>query len=732
MTYELSVIAPCYNEEGNVQELTSRLLKILEYKSIRGQVVLVDDGSRDATGEIIDQLAAEHAAVKAVHHPVNRGIEAGWSSGVEAADGEYVCFMDADLQNQPEDVPRLYRELRLTNADMAQGYRSSVGRLKNSRYILSKGLNWILNTAFRMRLRDNKSGFVLASRETMRNVLRHRYQYKYFQTYIAISASSKGYSIREIETLFESRHVGESFIDGMPLRLIANVLKDTVKAFVEFRVNVKQENIAAEYVAEVDPARCDPPLELWRRCLLSAFFRTMPLHKWMITRRAQRYYSELKRSQWLAPEQMLEMQARKLARLVDHAYKHVAYYRERMDELGLTPGDIRGVEDLAKLPLLDKATVREYLYFDLLSDNHDKRRILRVNTSGSTGEPFVCFADQHQLEIRLASTMRAMEWTGYRFGDRQTRLWHQTLGMSRGQRIRERIDAWFHRRMFVPAFEMSHQNIGQVIEKIRRHKPVLIDGYAESLNLLAGYLKENEVEGFDLKGIMSSAQVLPENSREVIERGFGCGVFDKYGAREFSGIAYECDAHDGHHVAAESYIVEILCNGRPAEPGEMGEVVITDLNNFCMPMIRYRIGDLAVAMDQDVPCACGRGLPRIGKIEGRVQAIIFAKNGRFLPGTFFAHFFKDYEYMIRQYQVVQEEPGEILLKVIKAARFSDEGFAEVLDKLREFLGDETVVAVEFVEEIPLVRTGKHQGSISKVAVDFQAVDHEARADVRRN
>ena len=178
-----------------------------------------------------------------------------------------------------------------------------------------------------------------------------------------------------------------------------------------------------------------------------------------------------------------------------------------------------------------------------------------------------------------------------------------------------------------------------------------------------------------------------------MENSFGCKVFDKYGSREFSGIAYECEAHQGHHVVAESYVVEILKDGRPAKPGEMGEVVVTDLNNYCMPLIRYRLGDVAVAVDPKASCACGRGLPLIGKIEGRVQALIFGKSGRYMPGTFFAHLFKDYEYLIRQYFVEQVVHGEIILKIVKGPRFSEDEFQTVLSLLREHLGDNTIISV---------------------------------------
>ena len=170
-----------------------------------------------------------------------------------------------------------------------------------------------------------------------------------------------------------------------------------------------------------------------------------------------------------------------------------------------------------------------------------------------------------------------------------------------------------------------------------------------------------------------------------------------------------------------------LTGGRPTPPGEVGEVVVTDLNNFCMPFIRYRIGDLAVAMDPDETCPCGRGLPRLGRIEGRVQSMILGAAGRVVPGSLFLHLFKDYNHAIRQFQVVQDVPGAVTLKIVKAPRFDDAILAEALAVLRDYLGFETRIDVEFVEAIPLVRTGKRQVSLSRVRIDFQEL---AAADDR--
>src|SRR4029079_16061733 len=121
---------------------------------------------------------------------------------------------------------------------------------------------------------------------------------------------------------------------------------------------------------------------------------------------------------------------------------------------------------LHKLPLLSKADVRKHLHFDIMSDNHKKAEILKISTSGSTGEPFVCFVDRTQLEFRWAATLRAMEWTGYRFGDRQLRLWPQTLGLSPTQIARELSDAWLSRRRFIPAYEMSDETLREFVRQI--------------------------------------------------------------------------------------------------------------------------------------------------------------------------------------------------------------------------------------------------------------------------
>jgi phenylacetate-CoA ligase len=191
-------------------------------------------------------------------------------------------------------------------------------------------------------------------------------------------------------------------------------------------------------------------------------------------------------------------------------------------------------------------------------------------------------------------------------------------------------------------------------------------------------------------------------------------VYDKYGAREFAGgLAYQCPEQNGYHVVAECGIIEIVNEeGKQVRPGEVGAVVVTELNNYALPLIRYKLGDFAVAMDPNTTCKCGRGLPLMGNIDGRIQATILGTKKQMVPGSFFARLFANYDYAIRQFQVVQYEFGKITMRIVKAHRYDDAVLEDVHIEIRKHLGEDIVVDVEFVDVIPLGRTGKRHHSMS--------------------
>ncbi|HJQ84992.1 MAG TPA: glycosyltransferase [Candidatus Binatia bacterium] len=729
---ELSVIVPCFNEEGHLPDLVERTERVFDRRGIAGEIVLVNDGSRDRTGLEVEALAASHARVVARHHAENRGIPAGWATGLAASRGRYVLTIDADLQYQPEAIAQLWREMCFSRVDLVQGWRSPLERKRDARYLMSRGLDHLLKLVFEMPQHDVKSGFILYKREVFEEILAHAPGYFYFQTFVTVVAKAKGYSIRQVETFFDERRVGRSFMSRVPLGVAAKTVADIARAALEFRVREPKEQVLALAVrgAPERPASAPPVERGWRQRYLGLYGALMPVHHWMISRNAVAYLEELRRTQWLPRAEIEQLQLRRLARLVQHAYDHVGWYRELFQTHGIEPGDIRTFDDLRRIPVLTKQMLRENLYFDLLSDNHDKRKILKVVTSGSTGEPLALFCDRFQLDMRWANTFRNVEWTGYRFPDRQVRLWHATIGLNRGQAMKEHLDAFLSGRKFFSVFALDDATIRRYLAYVRRTRPALLDGYAEAFNVIATFLAREPTRDLRAGAIISSAQTMPPETRALVERAFGCLVYDKYGAREFSGIAHECEAHRGHHVNAESYIVEVVRDGRAAKEGEVGEVLVTDLNNRCVPLLRYRLGDLAVATA--TPCPCGRGLPLLERVIGRLQSVVLGTNGRYLPATFFAHFFKEYEYAVARYQVVQEARDRLDVRIIRRSRFTRETEQQLRRGLADVLGHDMTIRFEFVDQVQLGRTGKAQTCICKIPLPlFSAAEAEAWEEAAR-
>jgi phenylacetate-CoA ligase len=318
----------------------------------------------------------------------------------------------------------------------------------------------------------------------------------------------------------------------------------------------------------------------------------------------------------------------------------------------------------------------------------------------------------------MATTMRAWENAGWRFGEKQLRLWHQTIGMSPVEIIKEKIDAFLNNRVFIPAFEITEKNIESIIAKIEETNPVLIDGYAECLALISKYARR-PLNLTRLRAVISSAQMLTAETRKDIHDIFGAPVIDKYGAREFSGMAYESIDGTGSPIMAESYII-----GEAPFSDTLSKIIVTDLNNFSVPIINYQIGDLmardtiqastqtnGVKVSDDIfskqPQARAelKYFPRIGRIEGRAQSVVRLPNGKLLPSAFFMHFMKDYEDFVRVFQFVQEKGGRLRLDVVPATGWHADVEKNLISELNKHIqmGD---FAINHVDEIPLVRTGK--------------------------
>jgi glycosyltransferase involved in cell wall biosynthesis len=235
----LTVIAPCFNEQDNVHPLAERTLAIFDALDIAAELILVDDGSADATWETITAAHDTDHRVRGVRHEHNRGMVPAWHTGLAAAGGDLVCLIDADLQNRPEDIARLYDRFRHGDCDLVQAVRHSVEGVCRM-YLFSRGLNALLNLAFGGRLRDNKSGFVLCRRHILSQILQHRFRYRFFQAFLGASALSRGLNIAQVDTAFDARARGQSFLSDFPvitsLQVIAELLKYRLECWLYRRL----------------------------------------------------------------------------------------------------------------------------------------------------------------------------------------------------------------------------------------------------------------------------------------------------------------------------------------------------------------------------------------------------------------------------------------------------------------------------------------------------------------
>jgi glycosyltransferase involved in cell wall biosynthesis len=231
----LSVLVPCLNEAANLAPLVERLHAALQAPAFApAEIVLVDDGSSDDTRRRFGELATRFQGVRGLHHDRPRGIPAAWRTGHAAARGEWICTIDADLQYQPEEIPRLWQAMHDSGADIVQGARSDASRTRDLRFVLSKGLGGLLNRTFGMSLRDNKSAFFMCRREVLASLLGYRERYRHWQCFVMVAAHHHGYRIHEVDTPFAPRRGGRSAFGRLALGPALGVAFDFVPALKEY------------------------------------------------------------------------------------------------------------------------------------------------------------------------------------------------------------------------------------------------------------------------------------------------------------------------------------------------------------------------------------------------------------------------------------------------------------------------------------------------------------------
>ena len=425
----------------------------------------------------------------------------------------------------------------------------------------------------------------------------------------------------------------------------------------------------------------------------------------------QRSMSELETHQWLSPQEVQQHQWQKLKALLAHAYENVPYYRRTFAEYGIKPEDIQTATDFLKTPILTKAAIQEHLD-TLVVRNAPRDQLLENHTGGSTGHPLTFYQDQNYRAYASAGLSWGFQMCGFRPGDKQAFLWGSDYDSKAHKSWQNRLRDWAKNILWINVFELTESSLVEAAQALSRWKPDFIWGYTSSVEMLARVVRKYNLHGLRPRAVQLTAEVVTQAQREIIEETFGCQVFNRYGCREVSLIAHECSVHSGLHILADNHYLEFLDkNGQPVAAGEEGLIVVTNLHNYAMPFLRYQVEDTGIP--SAATCPCGRGYPLMEMARGRLVDIIVSPSGKLLHGEFFTHLF----YKVRgvqQFQVIQETPHELQIKIVKGDEFSD-GTLQFLEQTIHTHGDPGfIIHFKTCDQIPPSPSGKYRFTISRI------------------
>lgn len=431
--------------------------------------------------------------------------------------------------------------------------------------------------------------------------------------------------------------------------------------------------------------------------------------------RSLAYLRDLRRWSRRDAEAVKQMQRARLEALLRHAAANVPYYRDVLSASGVVDATGVHLERFSAVPLLDKTILRER--FDDLTSQDAGGRGTYVNTSGgSTGEPVRFVQDKASHDWKVAVKMLFDEWVGTGPGDRRLLLWGSSRDLS-GDRpsVRERLSLLVRNQLEFGAFAMSDETMQRYAERYRAFRPLHVLAYAQSLFQWATFLERNDIRLPAPRAIMTSATNLEPAMRTTIERVFRAPVYDRYGSREVGDIACETGDGEGLVVSALTHVVEVLReDGSPAAPGEVGEVVVTLLTNYAMPLVRYRIGDAGALAAEPTGAIAW---PRLERILGRVTDVFYTQAGKQVYGGAFTRLFYGLAW-VAQFQVVQRAYDAIEIRIVPqtpgAEQDQRDDLDEVTRQVKRLMGTSCRVDFEVVDHIPVGPSGKRRYTLSEV------------------
>jgi phenylacetate-CoA ligase len=438
----------------------------------------------------------------------------------------------------------------------------------------------------------------------------------------------------------------------------------------------------------------------------------LPLSDIILDTTVSKNLNSLERTQWWKPENLEDFQNKKLKELINHSYHNVPYYHDLFKSLSLHPDDIKSTEDLIKLPVLTKQDIRRSPE-KFLAINTNTKNTLKMITSGSSGEPFEFFVDKNSLSIFRAILFRGWGFAGYNVGDKIATIAGSSV-LPKKMSPSKKLIYLANRDIPLSSYGMNNEQVSKYVTRLVKFNPKYIFGYPSSIKIVADYINKKDIKKINPYAVMTTAETLTKNTRDSISEAFNCDVFDQCGCNDGGESLCECSKHEGYHIGVERSVHEFINDeDETVANNEIGHVVLTELWNYSMPVIRYDAGDMAMPTDE--LCSCGRGLPLVKKIFGRTVEQIVLPNGNLLPGLVFTDILEKIE-GISNYQIIQEKVDKFTVIIVKNNKFCEESVHDIHTFFEGHMGIPLDIIIRPLNEIPKTSAGKRRIVLSKVKV----------------
>lgn len=419
---------------------------------------------------------------------------------------------------------------------------------------------------------------------------------------------------------------------------------------------------------------------------------------------------ELEKTQWMSREELEANQWVKLKDILQYAYENCAYYETIFKENKIIPEAVNSLENLLKVPILTKKLIQVNTD-GIISKQYTKEALMSAKTGGSTGKSLRIYFDKQCQEMRNAAAIRSDRWAGWDLGDMRAAIWGNP---PKADTLKKKIrSALYDRIVYLDTMDLNEKSMTEFIGIYRRYNPTVIFGHSHSIYIFAKFLEDRGISDLKPKGIISTSMMLLDHERALIERTFQCKVTNRYGCEEVGLIACECEKHDGMHLNIDHLYIEFIKDdGTPARPGEEGSIVVTDLINRGMPLIRYKVEDIGIPTDKK--CSCGRGLPLMERVTGRVADFLVRKDGSLVAGVSLIERTLTAIKGIEQMQIVQEKVDEIVLNVVKMNGYDSNSEKQLIAEFRDVFGVDVNLKLNYMDKIPQESNGKFRFSICKI------------------